>query len=299
MDIRTQSIGRGLTWLAHAINVGGRNPGAVFGAAFLFIVAMYLAALLGMLPLLLTVDREALPETGALLFRMLPMALLVLCLVPVLFGGLMHVVREADASRPVRARDIFAPWREGKVGKLALLGLVQVVFALFAVLMLRWLEGPNYWHDYMAALRSAIGGTFRVMPGPEHPGLLLLAQLLFNYFSYSIMLFSIPLVMFSGVPLKDAVRLSLRSAIRNAGPCLLTGVLFIAGSIAAAALMLVLVGVAGVLGALIHPIVAGMLELVLMLAFSVALLAVVASVTHAAWRDIFWADAGSVAEFAA
>jgi hypothetical protein len=265
----------------------------------LFIVALYLAALVGMLPLLLTVDRDALPEAGALLFRMLPMALLVLCLVPVLFGGLMHVVREADAGRPVRARDVFAPWREGKAGRLALLGLVQVLFALLAVLMVRWLAGPDYWHDYLAALRSAMGGTLPVMPEPRHPGLLLLAQLVFNYFSYSIMLFSIPLVMFSGATLQDAVRLGLRAAIVNAGPCLLAAVLFVAGSIAAAVVMLVLVGIAGVLGALLHPIVAGVLELALMLGFSMALLTVVASATHAAWRDMFAADGGPAAEIAA
>lgn len=299
MDIRRQPIGRGLAWLAHAVNVGGRRPRAVFGAALLFIGVMYAALFVGTAPVLLGLDRDAPPDPGALMVRMVPAVLLFLCLVPVLLGGLMHVVREAEADRPVRVRDLFEPFRARKAGALALLGLVQVLFGLAAVLVVHWLAGPNYWHDYMEAIRSAMGGTMPVMPEPEHPGLLLLAQVVFNYFSYAIMLFSVPLVLFSGATLPEAIRLSVVAAFRNLGPCLLAAILFMAGTLAAAVVMLLLLGFAALLGNAVHPFLAGVLELSLMLVFSMALLAVVTSATYAAWRDIFEGEPDAPAEIAA
>jgi hypothetical protein len=299
MDIRRQPIGRGLAWLAHAVNVGGRRPRAVFGAALLFIGVMYAALFLGMASVLVGIDAKALPDPVELVLRMLPALLLFLCLVPVLLGGLMHVVREAEADRPVRVRDLFEPFRARKAGSLALLGLVQVLFGLLAVLVVPWLAGPDYWHDYMESIRSAMGGTLPVMPEPRHPGLLLLAQLVFNYFSYAIMLFSVPLILFSGTGLVEAIRLSVAAALRNVGPCLLAAALFMVGTIAATVVMLLLLGFAAVLGNAVHPILASVLELILMMVFSVALLAVVTSATYAAWRDVFEGGTVPPAEFAA
>ena len=45
MDIRALPVGQGLTWFKQAIDLGGRNPRAVFGAALLLIASLYAAAL--------------------------------------------------------------------------------------------------------------------------------------------------------------------------------------------------------------------------------------------------------------
>ena len=46
MDIRALPVGQGLAWFKQAIDLGGRNPRAVFGAAMLLILALYAAAML-------------------------------------------------------------------------------------------------------------------------------------------------------------------------------------------------------------------------------------------------------------
>jgi len=286
MDVRRQSIRRGLAWLGQAVDVGRSNPRAVFGAALLFIATLYAAALVGMLPLI-AFDTSATFAIEALLWRIVPLLLLVLGLVPVLLGGLMHVVRASETGQPVRATGVFAPFREGKVLPLASLGLVQVLFAVLGVLAVKWLAGADYWNDYMAAMQTAMSGTVPVMPEPENPGLLLLAQLLLNYFSYAIMLLSIPLVMFSGVRVPEAIALSLKAAVKNAGACLLAGVLFVLGMIAAVLVMVLLMGLASLIGGLVHPLLAAALELLLALAFGAIVLTVLASAAQAAWRDMF------------
>ena len=44
MDIRALPVAQGLAWFKQAIDLGGRNPRAVFGAAMLLILALYAAA---------------------------------------------------------------------------------------------------------------------------------------------------------------------------------------------------------------------------------------------------------------
>mgnify|MGYP003614306764 FL=1 len=46
MDIRRLPASQGLVWFRQAIDLGAKNPRAVFGAALLAIAALYAAALL-------------------------------------------------------------------------------------------------------------------------------------------------------------------------------------------------------------------------------------------------------------
>ena len=130
MDIRRLPASQGLVWFRQAINLGARNPRAVFGAAALAILALYAAVLaLALLLGVLLAGSKASgqpPGIGLLMAVALPLTLAVMLLVPVLLGGLMHVIREAEAGRAVRARDVFAPLRSGRGRQLAWLGLVQV-----------------------------------------------------------------------------------------------------------------------------------------------------------------------------
>ena len=45
MDIRDLPASQGLVWFRQAIDLGAKNPRAVFGAAALAIIALYAAAL--------------------------------------------------------------------------------------------------------------------------------------------------------------------------------------------------------------------------------------------------------------
>lgn len=293
MDIRALPVSQGLTWFKQAIDLGGRNPRAVFGAAMLLIASLYLAAMLTAViaPALIGSGPEpaadATPDLGRLMVVAIPLFLLIMFLVPILMGGLMHVIREAEAGRPVRARDVFAPLRDQSGRRLALLGLVQVALALVGGMAMVALAGNDYWTDYMAAMRGAMTGTMPAVPQPDNPGLMFLAQLVFNYFSYALMLFSIPLMLFSGLGLAEALRASLRAAVRNVGANLLAGVVFAGALILAGLLVMLLAGLAAVVGNFIHATVGMLLMSVVIFGFASVVLVMLIGGAYLAWRDTF------------
>ncbi len=297
MDIRALPVGQGLNWFKQAIDLGARNPRAVFGAALLLIIAMYttvlLVAILAALMAGLGGDAAAgaQPDMGRAMLVALPLFLLIMLLVPVLFGGLMHVIRETEAGRPVRARDVFAPLGRAQGRRLALLGLVQVGLAIGAGLVFMAVAGADYWRDYVEAVRGAMSGTMPPMPEPDHPGLLLVMQLVFNYFSYALMLFSIPLMLFSKLSLGDALRAALQASLRNVGANLLAGVLFMGAFLVAGLLVLLVVGVVMFVGGLIHAAVGSLLGLLVGIGFATVAMVLVVGAAYLAWRDTFGDDA--------
>ena len=298
MDVRKLPVGRGLQWFRQAADLGVRNPRAIFGAGLLFILTLYAVVLLMMLPAVGMMRAGASTDFRALLGWLAPLFLVVLLLMPVLFGGLMHVIREAEGGRPVRARDLYAPLRQGAARRLALLGLLQLVFGLVGAIVAVALAGADYWQQYLAAVQGAMNGVAPVMPEPAHPGLLLVFQLLFNYFTYAVMLFSIPLMLFSGRPLREAIVLSLRAALANAGPNLLAAGLFLGAVIVAALLTTLLATLASLVGGLILAPLGTLLELLVLLVFGVVVIVVLTGVAYFACRDIFEGDRVQPAPFA-
>ena len=137
---------------------------------------------------------------------------------------------------------------------------MQIVLAAVGGMLFMAIAGADYWHDYVEAMRGAMSGTMPVMPEPDHPGLLFVMQMVFNYFSYSVMLLSIPLMLFSGLSLGAAVRASLRAAVRNMGSYLLAGVLFMGALVIATVLVALLIVLVMMLGNLIHGAVGSLLD---------------------------------------
>ncbi|MCC8363041.1 DUF2189 domain-containing protein [Lysobacter sp. A6] len=291
MEVRKIPVAQGLAWFRAAIDIGARNPKAVFGAATLFIATLYgLAILLGVVAVALTRDGDAAPNPMLFASIFVPLFVGLMVIMPVLIGGLMHVIREAEAGRPVRARDLFAPMRSTRLRTLALLGLVQIAFAILGGVVAVAIAGTDYWQDYFGAVRGAMGGEMPVVPQPRHPGLLMVVQLAYNYFTYAVMLFAVPLVLFSGQGIVEAVRNALRASVRNVGANLVAAGLFVAGTVVAAIVVLLLSMLANVIGSLVHPAVGTLLSMLVLLAFVSALLVVLAGGAYIAWRDTFGGD---------
>jgi hypothetical protein len=289
MEIRKLPIGQGLVWFKQSLDLGARNPRAVFGAALLLIAVLYgLALLLGLSAGVVARSTPGQPaDLGRIMLLFVPMFLLLMLLFPVLIGGLMHVIREAEAGRPVRAFDLFAPFRQGKAPRLALLGIVQIVLALLGGLVVVAIAGADYWRDYLAAMQGAMGGTMPVVPQPGNPGLLMLVQLVFNYFSYAIMLLAVPLMLFSGSALVDAIKDSLRASVRNVGANVLAGGLFVLGVVVAAIVVALFAALIGVISNLVHSTVGSALMAVVFIGFGAVLLVVLTGGAYLAWRDTF------------
>ena len=292
MDIRALPVGQGLAWFKQAIDLGGRNPRAVFGAAMLLILALYAAAMLLAVVLAAMVGAGSAtagktPDLRLVMMVAIPLTLLVMFLVPILLGGLMHVIREAEAGRPVRARDVFAPLRSANGRRLAMLGLVQVGLTVIGGLLMVGIAGSDYWRDYLQAMQQAMSGSQPTMPQPANGGLLFLLQMVFNYFSYALMLFSIPLMLFSGNSLGEALRNSLRASVRNVGANVLAGVLFIGAMVIGAVVLALVAALLAMLGSAIHAAVGTALSLLVMLGFASLVLVLVVGASYLAWRDTF------------
>lgn len=287
MNIRKLSVTQGVVWVREAINVGVRNPRAIFGAAALFVGALYSLAALAVMPVAVQLQGRSDISMREAVGVAIPLFLVLTLAMPILLAGLMHVVREAEAGRPVRARDVFSALARGRGWQLALLGLVQLALSAAGAVLVIALAGSHYWPEYFKAVSDAMAGHVGTPPQPDHPLLMFLVQLVFNYFNYALMLLCIPLIAFSKLDLVDSVRLALRAAVTNAGTFVVAALLFFSGLIVAAVVVGVVVLVVGGLATLISPFLGAALTLVVYGAFAVAVLVVLAAVSHGAWRDTF------------
>lgn len=289
--IRKVPLTHGAQWLLRAINLGTRNPRAIFGAALLLIAVLYLVMWLFTMPLRVGDEPEL--ET---FFSTLAIAVLAAVLVlPVLLGGLMHVIREAESGRPVRARDLFAPLRQHKAVPLALLGLIQIALALICGSLLLWATGLDFWSQYQEMARGAISGRVTNVPTAEQPALVVLVQLVYYYLSTAVVLVSVPLIMFSGLSISDAVKRSFGASLWNLGSYLFAAMLFMFGAMISG----LLVSVASLLlmqvGSLIAPVVGQLLGLALLAVYGTVFLVVMCGTCYFAWRDVFAQDDGDAA----
>lgn len=297
MDIRVLPASRGLAWFRLAIDLGARNPRAVFGAAFLLIATLYTAVLAMALILSLLLGGQQpqgqTPELRLVMLAAGALTLLVMFLVPILLGGLMHVVRETESGRPARARDLFAPLSSDRGRALAWLGLVQVLLTLAGALLALALAGTDYWRDYLHAMEAVLQGAAQAPPEPRHPLLLFVLQSAFNYFSYTLLLLSIPLMLFSGCGLGEALRAAFKAAVRNAGANLLAAFLCIGALIVGALVASLLAALASAVGGVLHAAVGGVLAALVMLCFAAIALVLVTGGAYVAWRETFGDAAAS------
>lgn len=287
MQIRRVHIGQGLRWITQAIDIGGRNPRAVFGAAAVSLILMLVLTVALMLPVTIMLLRENAAAPNMMLMLLAMMAPLAL-IVPVLLGGVMHVIRESETGRPVRIRGLFHPWRSGRAWPLAMLGALWLALALLGSVLVGILAGADYWREYLTVMQQVMTGRMpTVMPAPEHPILLFIVQSVLNYFYYAVLLYSIPLVLFDRIGFWSAVRLGLRAAVSNIAANLLAGALFVLGMIVASLIMLLLAALLALLGSALHPVVGTLLTQLLLLAFASAALVMVIGAGYLAWRDVF------------
>lgn len=282
--IRKVPLTHGAQWLIRAINLGTRNPRAIFGAALLLIAVLYLLLYLFTTPLRLGGDSMSMDSFITTWVVAVLAAVLVL---PVLLGGLMHVIREAESGRPVRARDLFAPLRLHKALPLALLGLVQIALALICGSLLLWATGLDFWSQYQDMVRNAIVGRVSSAPAADQPAMVVLVQLIYYYLSTAVVLVSVPLIMFSGLSISDAVKRSFGASLWNLGSYLFAAMLFMFGVmvcgllVSAAALLLLS------LGSALNPVLGQLLVTALFALYGMAVLVVMCGTCYFAWRDVF------------
>lgn len=294
MEIKRVGAGRGLAWVAQSLDIAGRRPGAVLGGALLALIALFVLAIAAVL---LSMVFDGATGAGSLIRQAGVAALLLLAVQPVLLAGLLHLLREADAGRPVSAGAVFAGFRGEHLLPLVALSLVQVAALGLNLLALDQLGGEDYLGRYFAMLQSIQPGQPldpASIPQPEHGGLLDLASLVIGYFSTAVLALSVPLVFFRGLPPATAVLLALRASVVNVLPLLLAALVLFVGLLLAALVIALLSLVVGAVGRRIAPALGALLSLGVLVLALTAVAAMLPAIALLAWREIF-GDTGQAA----
>ncbi|PJK08056.1 hypothetical protein CO614_00795 [Lysobacteraceae bacterium NML120232] len=287
MQIRPLSPIQAWHWFFQAINLGMRNPRAVFGAAFLLVGSLYAMVMAGGLLASLFGGNQV--NTPTLLITLL-MVVAIFMMMPVLLGGLMHVIAEAEAGRPVTARDLFQPFVQRRAAKLAALGGLQILLMAGGMLITRQLAGEEYMAAYNEALNSLLQhpqDTPPTLPLPANPLLMFVWQISLNYLTAILMLLGIAQVSLSGSRVLPAIKAAAAAAVRNFLPNFLAAVLFFTAMMIGTMLLSLLLSAAVLLlGAIFMPL-ALLAAFLITQCFVAVLLVVVCGGGYLMWRDTF------------
>jgi hypothetical protein len=147
MTTRTTSPLAGIGWLRNALNLGGRDPRTLLLAA-LCIVGVSL------LPQVVTLPLQLLyPNNMPVLVGVMAFSLLVGLLLSPVFAGFLQVIDAIENGRPARARDVFAPYRNG-VAK-PVIGFSLLLWVLYAAMfvVMALSVGPEVRDFYVKAIQ--------------------------------------------------------------------------------------------------------------------------------------------------
>lgn len=288
--------GAGLRWLMNALNLGGRNPRAVFGGAAL----LMLVALVPTVVQLVVQEGLGIHDQAIVLGLVGFSLLYSLLLMGPLSAGYLRVLHAAETGAPTRATAIFGVFGPGGGAArvvLVLLGLTVLGLLLFGLLAL------VFGGDFFAQLGSLMVALETAQPGttPDLPplpdgfgallGLLVLLGMFFNG-AYAVALGQVAL---GGTGPGAALGDGLLGALRNLLPLLvLTIVVMVAGLVALLVVSLVVVLLA-FLGGLVHPVLGLALAAPVYVVVMVGVYVVAFGVTYWIWRDVCGgapADAG-------
>ena len=283
MTIRSNGPLAGFGWLKRAINLGHGNPKAVFGGAALLVVASLLPSLVTM-PVQLGMATDGPPDMKVFGALMLFSMVAGLFLVP-LFAGYLRVIDATERGQPIRARDVFALYREGQTLRLVGYGLAMLVVysAVIAIVLVAAGGGIATW--YMQVLTAQSGGT----PPTALPAGFGLAIFLFGVFGLLVMgVYSISLgqVALGGRSVLGAIGDGLVGSLKNVLPMLVFAVSLVVAWIVAGIALAIFVLLATLLAKLVG---AWLLIVVLVPAYIVlvlAMFAVMFGAMYHLWRDV-------------
>jgi uncharacterized membrane protein len=170
----------------------------------------------------LAVVLELIPLLGGLVMTLIT---------PALLAGLMHAAREASAARPVTVAHLFQGLTDArKRGPLLVLGVILLVISLALTLVAAGVIAGLYGLEEAANPNQQVTS---ITPGLGALTLLLLVLAL-GLAVFALMIYAIPLVMFTDLPPVQAVKSSLQASLRNIAPLLVFSLIYLLLSLLAA-----------------------------------------------------------------
>lgn len=275
----------GFGWLNRGITMTFRHPKLLLGGTAFLLLASLLPVLVT-LPLQFAGLRDGTPPDPARFgLIMLCASLLALLMVPIL-AGFMRVLDAAERGVPARARDVFAPYRQGEGLRFIGFGLVLklIYFAIFGGVLATTGRGVVRW--YMQVLGAQVAHQPPPTVLPEGFGITvalcaLVALLMMGVYAISFGQFALRNRSVSG-----AIGDGFSGALKNLLPLLMFFVGIVLAWIVACLGVGILVAVLMLLAKLAGVWLMLVLLVPLYIVFVLCLMAVMYSVMYQLWRDV-------------
>ena len=288
MATRMTSPLAGIGWLRNAINVGCRSPRTLFLAAFLLLVTAFVPSLIT------TPFQYAFPGDMTVFVGTMVFSMLVGLLLSPVFAGFLQVIDAIERGREVRARDIFAPYRNGVAKPSILFSLLMIPVYVVAVTLVVLSAGPGLWGAFSESWGTA--GMQPAMHMPEIPwhvwlvvwlvGLVLSGLWAIGYGQIAIARRSVTEAFIDGVS----------GALKNLLPFFVLGLLMVVCLLATGVAMVLVVALLSLIGKVVGTWLMIVLVVPVYIAFVLAMYIVMFALAYFLWRDVCAGDADSAAD---
>ena len=291
MTMRARGPLAGFRWLKDAINLGRRNPRAVFGGAAL-------VALMSLVPSLITLPMQfAMTPGPGMLAAVMGISMLGGLLLAPMFAGYLRIIDAADRGHATRARDVFTPYRSGEAPRLvgyglAMLALYVVMGALIVAVAGRELVD---WYLQAITIQDRAGQTAALAALPDGFGRAFALGMVLALLISGVYAISLGQVALGGRSVLGSVRDGLVGSLKNLLPLLV----LVVSSIVAMVLLVLVFGVLAAVLVVLAQFVGAWLTFVLMVplycALMLAMFVVMFGVMYHLWRDVCGHEPGGVA----
>jgi len=285
MALRSNGPLAGFRWLARAIGPARGNPKAVFGGAAMVIAALLLPMLVSF-PLQFMAMRQGTPLSPTLSWALMAFWTVVGLLLFPLYAGYFRIIDAVARGQAARARDVFAPYRQGEVLRFAGYALVMTVlyFAVIALVIASMGGGILQWYGQALSGQMAQPPAITAFP-PGFGRAMALAVVLGLWISgvYAIGLGQVAL---GGRSVLGAIGDGVVGSLKNALPLLMLAIGAVVAWIVLVLAILLLGGVITLLGKALGTWFVIACVVLLYLAFLLGLFAAMFSVMQQLWHDV-------------
>lgn len=292
MTVRTVSMGAPFRWLMKAVDVGRRNPGALFGG-------FALVALIGLVPTVLQMVLQAtLPGQPTLMWSLYALAMLAsLLAMPPLMGAAIRMLHACETGQPASAFDVFDGFRDVPFGVrmvLTSLLLLAMYAAILGVLFLL-MPGKELMIEVFSRSMSTPPGAEPDLTGlppfdpADLPWMLLwfLGTMIVMLATMHVQMLAYCHAALGGHGPVSAVAGGLAGALKNVLPLLVFMLAMLVVGFVAAVVVGLVVGLLAVVLAMVSPVLAGVVLLPVYLAVILVVYVVMFGFYYHGWREIF------------
>jgi hypothetical protein len=275
----------GFGWLKRGINVGHGNPKVLLGGAAIMLLVCMLPSLIT-LPMQLSMRQGGAAPDPRTFGLIMGLSMLAGLLVLPLYAGYLQVIDASERGLPARARDVFAPYRQGDAPRLIGYGLaIMVVYVgLFGAVIAATGGGLARW--YMQILTAQAEHLPPPTALPDNFGTAIALCMMAGLFMMGVYAISLGQVALRRRGVFGAIGDGLAGALKNLLPLLVFVVSLVLASIVAVIAMVLLAGLLTLLGKLVGTWLVLVLVVPLYIAFMVMMVAALFGVMYHLWRDV-------------